>query len=441
MKPFHKELKRLLEPLEKGSRFEIHDVQTIPVPCSKLTGKSTGDFKQTRRLILITAQSLDNPKAIVCGMEAIEYREYHADGHIDSTVYISKVDTTGYPLIKNITGIMVQAYLVSLGPCKVYVFACAQPQYLFRDSAKYSGKKAKTLSDRALIGWWRNILSHPDLWIIDSHDRSENGSDQGLIKRTKGWWSIPGIDDERQAIHTTGNRLKNVPGIEWKYGYPYDPKADFKDVIPLFEDDTKARLSKALRSSSAGDDVDDTMNVEGFWEILGHTEECGAGRLTGFLMLDLSNRPQPSIKDTYEGMVLRSKFTRIWNTMMDLFFDTKEHIEESTKDLESAILEYSPGIKPFEVHTLGDPVEKPINGHEEQTQSVNILGPGLTKRKAEGASTVNVLGGSLIKRKPTAPSPNVLGANLIKRKPTESTATVNDLGTNSIKRPRTVEES
>ncbi|KAL0077521.1 histone acetylation protein-domain-containing protein [Phycomyces blakesleeanus] len=442
MTPFYKELKRLLEPLEKGSLLEIHDIPTIPIPCKKLTVNSKGDFKQTRRLILITTQSLGCPKAIVCGMETIEYREYHPEGRIESSIYISKVDTTGYPSIKNITAIMIQAYLISLGPCKVYVFACAQPQYLFRDSANYCEKKTKTLGDRALIGWWRNILSHPTL----------------SIKKTKGWWSIPGVDDERQAVHATGNRLKNIPGVVWKYGYPYDPKANIKDVIPLFEDDTKARLSAALCESKGGRDSEDTINVEGFWEILGHTEECGAGRLTAFLVLDLTNRTKPK-DNTTEKMIMRKSFTRIWNTMMDLFFDTKENIEKSTKKLEATILEYRPAVEPYKIHTLGDPVDKRASSSVDKNNTeVRTLSSNLIKKKAgstspanglesssiktssaENTPVVNVLGNSLIKRKTpvSVPAVNVLRSSLIKRKTTENTPKVNTLEANSIKRKTT----
>ncbi|KAI7863295.1 histone H3-K56 acetyltransferase [Spinellus fusiger] len=227
---WHEELKQQLEQLPSGTRLQVHDIPSVPETCSSLIANNSDKYTQTRRLILIMAQSSGGTNAIVCGMEAIEYKTVRNDS-TKWTVYISKVDTTGYPSAKNITAIMIRTYLSSFGPCRVHVFACAQPQYLFRDSAKYQEKKRKTLTDRALIGWWRSVFSHPDLW---------------KNSQVKGWWSIPGIDDEREAIIATGNRQPVNSTASWQYGYPYDPKAKVNDVIPQFEDDTKARLSSGL---------------------------------------------------------------------------------------------------------------------------------------------------------------------------------------------------
>ncbi|KAI8393989.1 histone H3-K56 acetyltransferase [Radiomyces spectabilis] len=233
MKSFETAIRKALQPLPKGKCFEIYKLTTEPKECTPLVPSHDGKTTVSHSLILVSVRDdgeiKESHSAFLCGLETYEYITVYPDEKKQTTVYISKVDTTGYPSSK-ITGRLVRAYLQSLGPCHVHVFARAQPQYLF---AKSAHNKAKIpLSDRALVGWWYRLLS----------DALPSASVSAA------WWSVPGLDDASSAmleIGQGGNRKKQTD-ITWQYGYPYEKEAAADQVIPRFDDDPKTRVIKHL---------------------------------------------------------------------------------------------------------------------------------------------------------------------------------------------------
>ncbi|KAG0343385.1 hypothetical protein BG004_005353 [Podila humilis] len=203
----------------------------------------------------------------------------------------------------------------------LYIFARAQPQYLFAKSAKNPRKRA--LDDRKLIGWWKYIVE-TSYQKRESQDRRGHLNDNIVInddddvegfvykgdetkRRIEASWHIPGIESERQAIAMTAiSRRQGQSGIHqqqqqsqqpatpatiidgWSYGHSYKRSTTVeggggtmmmtmaRDVIPQFPDDPKSRM---IRSGSCANGA---VDVNTFWELVAIGEECGAGKCAGF---------------------------------------------------------------------------------------------------------------------------------------------------------------
>ncbi|GAB5591258.1 hypothetical protein Unana1_06158 [Umbelopsis nana] len=399
------------------------------------------------RLILITHEiSLAKP-ALVCGLEAMEYKENTTDEN-PSLAYVSKIDTTGYKAPAPLTSILVKTYLPSLSDCTVHIFARAQPQYLFPQSVKNTNKRIQT--DRGLIAWWLRAIT-----------------DAPFVTKLDAWWCIPGVDDQESAKRETGvSQDLKLGHVNWHYGYPYDHNADAKAVIPKFPDDAKCRL---LQSYAAYDKEDDSideeeeeeeeeevehdgdddqddeegeskadegkdmndhgdedstrqsdsmetrrqlkdimddrepqaMTVREFWELLSIGEECGAGKLAGFFVIKGKSSTIDTAEETLKKpaelarSVTEDQFTRIWNHLMSLDFESDESNRESTEKITQSIIETLLQVKedaeyaPAEVVPTGD-LKPDVNKLKRPMQ-----------QELPSAPVVNVLGGSFIKRKRT----------------------------------------
>ncbi|KAI1317144.1 hypothetical protein EDD11_008935 [Mortierella claussenii] len=171
----------------------------------------------------------------------------------------------------------------------LYIFARAQPQYLFAESAYNPGKRV--LDDRGLVRWWKNIVtsvygpsSAPSADPVDgSSSKQDIGNGVRRKKsRVKAWWHIPGIETERQAlniIQSTSRPLSvsSSSPFSWTYGHPDKGSTEMAHtLIPQFPDDPKSRIMQS--PSCSGGFVD----VNTFWELAAIGEESGAGKITGF---------------------------------------------------------------------------------------------------------------------------------------------------------------
>ncbi|KAG0201336.1 hypothetical protein BGX28_005808 [Mortierella sp. GBA30] len=246
---------------------------------------------------------------LVAGLEVLEYNLIPID-HSNNTksisgtqhpglrkeriVYIAKVDTSGcWPLpgletrsLKSPAQALVRGYLKSMRSqddgcfknhmstkTSLFVFARAQPQYLFADSAKNTGKRV--LDDRGLVRWWKNMITS-----VYIEPLSSSSSSTPTLKR--GWWLIPGIESERQALNivrstsTPTSTSLDAP-FSLNYGYPdRNSSENACALIPRFPDDPKSRMMQS--PSCQGGMVD----IRTFWELAAIGEESGAGKITGF---------------------------------------------------------------------------------------------------------------------------------------------------------------
>ncbi|KAI0771156.1 histone acetylation protein-domain-containing protein [Trametes elegans] len=302
--------------------------------------------------ILLSEQTApDSPRVLVT---AIEASVYNIPATSCGVLYISKVDSSGHASPPSPTAALVRAFLayyadpatrpVAVQHLWLQLFARAQGQYLFPNSADYEGKRP--LSDMKLCAWWKRIFSEV---AADVEARLRGAG------KVRAYYVLPGYS-ELEAIYSLGRALsKALPAgstaasVEWTYGHPYSqteiplpcPRSpDAKEpphlglFIPSFDDDPKSRFideiahttnSEGVRSpkrkrprASTGsgpngetrpakereedEEKDERPRAEGelaqvsadeFWERMSFRQECIAGAVTGFFALGIST-PAPA---------------------------------------------------------------------------------------------------------------------------------------------------
>ncbi|KAF9966957.1 hypothetical protein BGZ70_000597, partial [Mortierella alpina] len=241
------------------------------------------------------------------------------------------------------------------------------PQYLFAESANNSGKRV--LDDRGLVRWWKNMItsaySEPPSSLSSSSTASSSSS---LSSKIQGWWLIPGIETERQAMNviqskspsrtpaaitTTTTTTTGSPSLTplWlQYGYSdKDSKEMAQTLIPQFPDDPKSRMMKS--PSCQGGFVD----IKTFWELAAIGEESGAGKITGFFKVieDVHHTPAAASSSSSSSCSIASEttptpkavsssasttmtgttsdYTRAINFLLELNFSTLERAQDSTR--------------------------------------------------------------------------------------------------------------
>ncbi|KAI8063772.1 histone acetylation protein-domain-containing protein [Gongronella butleri] len=322
-------LKKYLSTL--GGETRTYKVYQLTKKASSREPLTAGDdTRETQRLILVA----HGDECFVSGLEIFEYTSVRrSDDSKDGkettrrTVYISKIDTTGHAAARGVTKRLVLAYLASQpAGTTVHVFARAQPQYLFAQSAKDARKRV--LSDRQLVKWWYQVL--------DGVDGTR-------------FWSVPGVDDELTALLDIGQPrppIGDSTPTRWHYGHAYKRDALAQNVIPRFPDDSKARFLASV------DQPD--LTVDDYWTLLGYSEECGAGKLTGIFVVELKTKNEEN--DASDGdndddnAMEDDTYTHLWNEFMDLQFDSDATNASSWQKWKKACLAHA---RQFEVTTLG----------------------------------------------------------------------------------------
>ncbi|KAL1918282.1 uncharacterized protein VTP21DRAFT_2942 [Calcarisporiella thermophila] len=371
----------------------------------------------------IIERTKQDEEVLISALNVYEY-VFNEDGKSlpSRIIYISKVDSSGnYPYRSSIspTKALVVAYLRSLtSTCKAYsstkvhVFARAQRQYLFAGSGENPMKRVA--GDRRLAIWWLDVLAG----IIPSGNETKSGTEGMHLSgvKARGWWFIPGSFSQLEAqailrytLATATNEADKQPFV-WTYGYPYPKLARAHVAIPRFEDDPKARILQnynAMDENEEGNENRKGGSVEEFWEVLSVGEECGAGRVTGFYVVELghetalgeradeaASKEGNSTLSTTEhvnGELSAEVFTRVVNDFLSLDFSSQEHSIASTKRW------YRISQK------LGLPTPAIIRvegSNTAQEQDVKAAYKESEKRKMEPVA-VNVLGAGFIKRKKT----------------------------------------
>ncbi|KAI0244474.1 hypothetical protein L0F63_001555 [Massospora cicadina] len=197
---------------------------------------------------------------------------------------VDKVDTSGFREITAGAKLVIRGYLAwreqlnYAGNHLVYVFARAQPQYIFRKSSENPLKRV--LSDSQLIRWWKEVLSSSLFLTAKVNPNSDE-----LCK----FWFIPGLTpDETHNIDPS-------PSSGWFWGTPYPEDSVAKQVIFQLPDDAKSRLI----TTESGE-----LKVKHFLDVLSHSEECGSGRRTGLFYLASKKEgcAYPTLEDALPGI-------------------------------------------------------------------------------------------------------------------------------------------
>ncbi|KAF9565702.1 hypothetical protein CPC08DRAFT_629316 [Agrocybe pediades] len=340
-----------------------------------------------------SATPASSSRVIVTAMEAAVYNIPHTSSAI---FYVSKVDSSGQASAPSPTAALVRALLkyyvdpatrpVDAEHLWVQLFARAQSQYLFPDSADFEGKKP--LSDTKLCAWWRRVLTRV---VADVMSDKEKVQEKEMD--VKMYYILPGYSEE-EAEHTlriaATTPLPNST-LQWKYGHPYSqaniplpcpPPSEGPNLghyIPSFDDDPKSRFideiayttdgeikspqrkrAKTEESSSSrtrGGTRGQEQNAEGplgelgkvsadeFWERMSFRQECVAGAVTGFFtVIATCKRGGAECGESQRGVVSSQVNKRVLTTLTGVEFSTVERARKATETVEAAIKGLCEGI-------------------------------------------------------------------------------------------------
>jgi regulator of Ty1 transposition protein 109 len=321
-------------------------------------------------LILLSEQS--NPEASRVIVTAIEANVYTIPNTSCAVLYVSKVDSTGQAADPSPTATLVRGLLkyyanpvtrpVQAEHLWIQLFARAQSQYLFPNSAEWEGKK--WLSDIKLCAWWKRLLTR----VV-----AELGTEGKTMKM---FYLLPGYSDVeaenalRIASLSSSGPL-TVAEMEWVYGHPYSqsdvpmpcPHEKTKNLghyIPYFDDDPKSRFLDEIAFITEGgestrrkrprtmegkekEEVKDErpqgemgkVSVDEFWERMSFRQECVAGAVTGFFTVVVSG---VGVGREARGLVSSQVNKRIMTSLLTgVEFSTTERSVKATDALESAI--------------------------------------------------------------------------------------------------------
>ncbi|KAL5524701.1 hypothetical protein ACEPAF_9846 [Sanghuangporus sanghuang] len=330
---------------------------------------------------------------------AVEATLFHIPATTSAILYVAKVDSTGQGKRPSPTTALVRALISFYAssetrPTKllgttlwIHLFARAERQYLFPNSAEHPSKKP--LNDVKLCLWWKRLLGR----MVQ-----ELGHDAGDARL---YYVLPGMN-ELEALQALGNALKpnDTKSPKWVYGHPYSQKEiplpyvpsgraiepyNLGQLIPSFDDDPKTRFIDeiacttrvdGLRSPSrkrrrtdtekkngkekADKEKDKETRTEGelglvsadeFWERMSFRQECVAGAVTGFFVLvfpsrDTSSEPVSAVKEgtstnplaPQPGEVSHHLVDRVIKSLMTSHeFSTTERSLRATSILEASI--------------------------------------------------------------------------------------------------------
>ncbi|WVN87165.1 uncharacterized protein L203_102341 [Cryptococcus depauperatus CBS 7841] len=265
------------------------------------------------------------PKVLISAISAHLYTFPPASSS-SSILYISKVDSSGYspsspslPLTKLLVQSVFSHFLNRCPLLRIQLFARAQRQYLFANSADNKGKKV--LGGAGLCKWWKGIYEDTaNTWALDnkSHNKDKNQYSLRLA------FILPGYEEQEAKTLLGAGRLPSE-GLAWFYTPPFSTQAvpslstssSLATLIPSFPDDPKTRFleelvaenscpplptddkatEKTKKEREAAEDahrrkfehkVLQNVAAQDFWERMGFRQECASGDVTGFFTLESS---------------------------------------------------------------------------------------------------------------------------------------------------------
>ncbi|KAK1834901.1 histone acetylation protein-domain-containing protein [Podospora conica] len=311
-------LDKLASVLPQGYKFDVNHLSTPPTKTQSLCSAPPGekdDKTYTENHFL--AISIDARQDTVAGAKraspgADDAKDAGArqsvlvfaiEVFIFTTAYqtiffVSKADSTGYLQLLNLpkgtrspvreVSAAFLDYLLEHRRRKntqtvVNLFARAQAQYLFPGSVENKGKHV--LDDWGLVRWWCRVLN-PLL-------ESPRGR---AWANTKGYLIVPGLEEKEMRALTPRTPAS---ADNWVIGHPmehishYTKEFDWiplRCLIPRYPDDPKSRFRDELDEEATKwkEDMGEwksVKNLNQFWEMMAHRQECSSGRLTGFIWL------------------------------------------------------------------------------------------------------------------------------------------------------------
>ncbi|KAJ7044022.1 histone acetylation protein-domain-containing protein [Mycena alexandri] len=234
-------------------------------------------------LVLLSEQSTpDAPRVFTTAVEA---SVYNIPATSCAIFYVSKVDTTGQttPGASSPAAALVRSLLtfyadprtrpVSADHLWIHLFARAQSQYLFPNSADWEGKRP--LGDVRLCAWWKRVLGEVARAVAVAQGGGEASTTTTASAAAKVkiglYYVLPGYSQQeaehsllRAAASSSSGSATSIgtaaatntpdagaPELLWTYGHPYSQ--------------TEIPLPCPIPTPSA-----ETLNKEKHWHNLGH---------------------------------------------------------------------------------------------------------------------------------------------------------------------------
>ncbi|KAF9077564.1 histone acetylation protein-domain-containing protein [Rhodocollybia butyracea] len=436
---------RSLTKLPGVREFHLHVLVSSPRKHSSLYPFSKPKCRSYLQdiFILLSEQSTpDSPRILVT---AIEGCVYNVPATSCALLYISKVDSTGQCTLPSPTATLVRALLLYYGDIStrpvpaaylwIQLFARAQSQYLFPNSADFSGKRP--LGDFQLCGWWKRVFTDV---ALELRSRSENPAGSAATIRL--FYLLPGysqIEAEHSLRPVTATRLV-THNYQWAYGHPYSQTEiplpcigndtgtaprNLGQFIPSFDDDPKSRFMdeiayttgpegikspprKRARTASSASHGGSTaaitdegsasqaetndhplgelgkVSVDEFWERMSFRQECVAGAVTGFFAMGIassrvwndSERSAVSPLAPQPGQVPSQMNKRIITSLMTgVEFSTRERAIRATEVIETAVRGLCEGIAAVPASIIHVP--RPTHATENNLSSEQAVGASL----------------------------------------------------------------
>lgn len=392
-----------LENLPGTRDFHIHVLVSAP-------RKHTGLFPYARprprvylQEILVLLSEQESPDAPRLFVTALEVSVYNAPSTSCGIVYISKVDSTGQGIAPSPTPTLVKAFMtyyadpatrpIQVDTVWLQLFARAQNQYLFPNSAEFPGKRP--LSDVKLCAWWKRIFSQ----VAEETAGRTEGTKLGLYYVLPGLNELEAYNALRSASSSTSlSASVAAQPVVWIYGHQYsqselplpclpgkgtlnlghfipsfddDPKSRFMDEIAFTTEEPGVRSPERKRSKTVSEKEDNTerpsdipekekegtkedkalgelgrVSADEFWERMSFRQECIAGAVTAFFTLgvhvpplpDSHHSSAPSPLAPQPGQVSPNLVRRLVASLLNGHeFSTAERAMRATETLEGVI--------------------------------------------------------------------------------------------------------
>jgi len=372
--------------IHPGTReFHLHVLVSSPRKNNSLYPFAKPRPKVYLQDILILLSEQRSPEASRVIVTAIEANVYNIPNTSCAVFYVSKVDSTGQAAEPSPTATLVRGLLkyyadAATRPIEaehvwIQLFARAQAQYLFPNSAEWEGKK--WLSDIKLCAWWKRLLTR----VV-----AELGSEGAKTMKMKMFYLLPGYSDfeAENALRIASSSLGPLtdPEMRWVYGHPYsqsdiplpcghEKMKNLGHYIPYFDDDPKSRFldeigfitegessppRKRARTRVEGKEKEEEeeeerdkvkedgvqgemgkVTVDEFWERMCFRQECVTGAVTGFFTVMVSG-VGVECGEQLGGHVSSQVNKRIMTSLLTgVEFSTAERSIKATETLESGI--------------------------------------------------------------------------------------------------------
>ncbi|KIY44822.1 hypothetical protein FISHEDRAFT_50777 [Fistulina hepatica ATCC 64428] len=311
---------------------------------------------------------------------AVEATVFHVPATSSAIFYVSKVDTTGQGAYPSPTSFIVRSLLVfyvdpATRPIPVehvwiHLFARAQPQYVFPNSADFTDKKP--LTDVKLCIWWKRLLGEVAASVNKTSPAVSKTPSPPVV--TQLYYVLPGYSESEAR-----QLLKDTSETPWTYGHPYtqstiplpcprvNPSSTWCNLghfIPHFDDDPKSRFlddlachadvegvksppRKRARTNTSGNKPEKPVSSADhskemppgelskvtpteFWERISFRQECSSGAVTGFFVFGASC-PSKSVGSSSPLAPMPGQVSPLMNKR--IFETLRTRVEFSTRDL------------------------------------------------------------------------------------------------------------